>query len=95
MQDIRVAPISSFSNFPYNEGKQSLATAQDYKHFNDHDNKNGSRDYKHVNDHATKIGSSISQEFFFNSENNNDNIWNGNWRLTLVHILFLLLLINF
>ncbi|KAF7833841.1 uncharacterized protein G2W53_016174 [Senna tora] len=61
MQDIKVASISSFPNFPFNKGKQSLETARDYKHFSDH---------------AHKYGSSNSQEFFFNAENNNDDIWN-------------------
>lgn len=62
MQDIKVSPISS-SNFPFNKVKQSFAIAGDSKHYYDH---------------AKKSGSSISEEFFYESENNTEDIWNGN-----------------
>ncbi|XP_054798531.1 uncharacterized protein LOC129303320 isoform X3 [Prosopis cineraria] len=61
MKDINGASISNFSNLPYNKGKQGLVASQDYNHFNDQANKNGSF---------------ISQEFFCTSEIK-DDIWNA------------------
>lgn len=63
MQDIEAAPISGLSDFPFNRQKKSLATAPVYDHFIGH---------------FDKYGSSISQEFFYDTENNNDDIWDGN-----------------
>lgn len=62
MQVIRVSPKISSSNFPSSKVKQSSAFVGDCKHFYDHTDKNGS---------------SISEEFFCKTENNED-IWNGN-----------------
>ena len=62
MQDIKVFPINS-SNFPFNKVKQSPAIAGDCKHYYDHANKNGS---------------SVSEEFFYTTENSKEDIWNGN-----------------
>ncbi|KAK4278499.1 hypothetical protein QN277_016337 [Acacia crassicarpa] len=62
MQDINAAPISKFSNLFYNRGKRNLVASQEYNHFSDQ---------------ANKYGSSISQEFFHNSEIKDDDIWNA------------------
>ncbi|CAL0301357.1 unnamed protein product [Lupinus luteus] len=61
MQDIKVSPISS-SNFPFNKVRQSFANAGDCKHYYDH---------------ADKNDSSINEEFFFENENRNEDIWNA------------------
>ena len=66
MHAINAAPINNSSNLPYNRGKQSLVASQEYSHFNDKTNKHGS---------------SMSQEFFYNSEIKDDDIWNGNGTL--------------
>ncbi|KAI9086603.1 hypothetical protein K1719_031464 [Acacia pycnantha] len=62
MQDINAAPISKLLNLSYNRGKRSLVASQEYNHFSDQ---------------ANKYGSSISQEFFYNSEIKDDDIWNA------------------
>ncbi|KAJ1422948.1 hypothetical protein SESBI_12715 [Sesbania bispinosa] len=61
MQDIRVSPVSS-SNFPFNKLKRSSTIVGDCKHYYDHTDKNGS---------------SITEEFFYETENDNEDIWNA------------------
>ncbi|KAI9070645.1 hypothetical protein K1719_047392, partial [Acacia pycnantha] len=62
MRDINAAPISKFLDLSYNRGKRSLVASHKYNHFSDQ---------------ANKYGSSISQEFFYNSEIKDDDIWNA------------------
>ncbi|TKY47264.1 hypothetical protein E2542_SST29324 [Spatholobus suberectus] len=61
MQDIEVSPISS-SDFPFNKVRRSSAVAGNGKHFYDSTNKNGS---------------SVSQKFFYKTENSDEDLWNA------------------
>ena len=63
MEDIKVAPFKTSSNFPYNPAEQSLGTAGDQMHHNEH---------------AKRNGSSIRREIFDHTENRDGDIWGGN-----------------
>jgi hypothetical protein len=69
------------SSFPSNKMKQSSAVIEDHKLFYDH---------------ADKNGSSINEEFFRRTGNNenNEDTWNGNLKLPIFHLTVLLLYIN-
>ncbi|KAI4307783.1 hypothetical protein L6164_030930 [Bauhinia variegata] len=64
MQDINVAPNSSFSNYTYNKVRKSLAPAEDCML---------------QRDLTKKGGSSISQEFFDITENSNGDPWGASF----------------
>nr|KYP76077.1 hypothetical protein KK1_020299 [Cajanus cajan] len=61
MQDIEVSPISS-SDFPFNKVRRSSAIVGNGKHFYDFPNKNGL---------------SVSEEFFYKTENSDEDLWNA------------------
>lgn len=60
------------SSFPSNKLKHRSAVIEDHKSFYDNNDKNGS---------------SISEEFFSKTENNEDT-WNGNLELPIFHIYY-------
>ncbi|XLS43690.1 hypothetical protein HN51_000555 [Arachis hypogaea] len=61
MEDIKVSPISNSQNFPFNKVKLDSAVAGDRKHYYDY---------------ANKKGSTVSEEFFYTTENSKESLWN-------------------
>ncbi|MED6121492.1 hypothetical protein PIB30_030679 [Stylosanthes scabra] len=62
MEDINGSPINNSQNFPFNKVKLDSAVTGDRKNYYDY---------------ANKKGSTVSEEFFYTTENRKEGLWNA------------------